>query len=395
MASIQTRTLKDGTATFRVGWRENGKLVWSPAIGSPEGAVEMKNLVERQGSAVALATLAARSGRNSSSAAPLLREHLEDHLEQLAASATPGTVAGNRAMAARTWLPRLGAMPVDKITREHVISWVAWQRTQETRASRLARERAVTKGAEVPPVRTYSPKSIANAHGLLSGVLSSAVEAELIPRNVARGVTLPSDSAEHEMEVFTDDEWVRFIAAMQEHYRPLTRFLLATGCRIGEATAVQVRDLDLKRRTVRIRRAWKKGEKGVYLGAPKTKRGVRTLLLPPAILDELAHLTKGKPSDALVFTTAQGKRIPAGNFRNRQWERALERAGITKHITPHGLRHTSASWLLADGVSPIVVQHRLGHESLATTSKVYAHLLTDEQVGAAAVMARALPQIEG
>ncbi|WP_419404242.1 tyrosine-type recombinase/integrase, partial [Micrococcus sp. F3Y] len=54
-------------------------------------------------------------------------------------------------------------------------------------------------------------------------------------------------------------------------------------------------------------------------------------------------------------------------------------AGIAKHLTPHSLRHTFASWALMDGVPAQVVQHRLGHESLQTTSRVYAHLLLDAQ----------------
>ncbi|MCV2396179.1 site-specific integrase [Actinotalea sp. M2MS4P-6] len=197
---------------------------------------------------------------------------------------------------------------------------------------------------------------------------------------------LPSDQADAEMEIFTDQESTRFIVAVDPHYQPLTRFLLATGCRFGEAAAVQAGDLDPDARTVRIRRAWKKGETGVYLGAPKTRRSTRAVVLPPALASELADLASGLTHDELLFTSRQGRRIQAQHYRERFWLPALERAGITKHLTPHSLRHTGASWLLARNVSPIVVQHRLGHESLSTTSKVYAHLLTDEQLGAAAAM---------
>lgn len=379
MASIALRTRSDGTTVYRVSYRRDGVQHWTPTIVTGEGAAEMKQLIERLGPDAALAILRQRSGRDTSTTL-LLSERFEKHLDLLAGDATPGTIDGYRGMAARTWLPRLGPMPLGAITREAVVEWVAWQRQQETRTG-----------------KPYSPKSIANAHGLLSSVLAGAVDADLIPRNVARGVGLPSDAADHEMEVLTPDEWARLIEAMDEHYRPMTRFLLSVGCRIGEATAVQVRDLDAARSTVRIRRAWKKGAKdGRYLGSTKSKRGVRTVVLPRDLSDELAELTAGKDAEALVFIGPQGGRVQAQHYRNRQWAKALAGAGITKHITPHGLRHTSASWLLAAGVSPIVVQHRLGHESLSTTSKVYAHLLTDAQVGAVDVMERAMRvQIEG
>lgn len=377
MASIVNRTRSDGTDTYRIAYRQGGKLCWTPTIPTAEGAAEMLDLVKRLGPDAALAILRQRTGRDETSA-PLLRDALEHHLKGVAAVRSRGTAPEYRRVAHRTWLPRLGDVPVDALTREAVVEWVAWQREQTS-----------ARG------RPYAPKTIANAHGLLSGVLKDAVEAGWARSNVAAGVPLPSDMQASEMEVLDAEEWARFITAMDEHYRPLTWFLLAVGCRIGEATALQVRDLDPVRSTIRIRRAWKRAERGVYLGSPKSKRSVRTVLLPRDLTATLVDLTAGREADALIFTTRTGRKIDPEHYRSRQWARAIRAAEITKHITPHGLRHTSASWQLAEGVSPIVVQHRLGHESLATTSKVYAHLLTDAQVAAVQVMQRAAPaQIE-
>lgn len=413
MASINRRIATDGSETYRVGYRvtaDTGKRVlrWTPTIRTAAGAAEMKELIERIGPDAALAILTRRTGRDTKTGAPLLSEHFERHLTLLEADVSQGTGPEYRRMAERTWLPRLGAMPLDAITREDVIEWVAWQRRQETHRSKIARAKAARHndtckpGGEVntPKVQTYSPKSIKNAHGLLSSVLASAVESGRITKNVAKGIGLPSDAAEGEMEIFTEAEWVRFYAEIQPHYRPLTLFLIATGCRIGEATAVQAGDFDLDAElpTVRIRRAWKKGETGVYLGSPKSRRALRTIVLPPGLVVELRPLIAGKRFDDLAFTAVEGGRIPAHRFRERQWGRAMKKAGITKRLTPHSLRHTSASWQLTAGVPAQVVQHRLGHESLSTTSKVYAHLMTDAQAGAAAVTQRAisgsLPQIE-
>ena len=409
MASIQTRTTKAGEPTHRVGYMHDSKdgrgrrLQWTHSVASADAAVEMKNLFEKLGPELALATIAARIGRDVETM-PLLRDRLDKHLEDLAAHATPGTIADYRKMAARTWLDRLGDLPLDSITRDHVVEWVAWQRAQETERSAKRRAKARAAGQSEPSVETVAPKSIANAHGFLSSVLAGAVEAEIISRNVARGVTLPDDAETPEMEIFTEEEWQAFYSAIPLHYRPLTLFLVATGVRISEATAVQVRDLDLTRSrpTVSIRRAWKKGAANARkLGSPKSKRGRRTIVLPPELHDDLVRLAQGRDARAFLFTGPRGAVIHPNNFRERQWARAKKAAGITKDVTPHSLRHTSASWLLGAGVAPQVVQHRLGHESLATTSKVYAHLLTDAQVAAADVTAGALrlvapgtPQIE-
>lgn len=399
MASIQPRTNKAGETTYRVGYMHDKgdgrgrRLCWTHTVSDPNAAVGMKDLFDRLGPDLALATIAARIGRDTEEGAPLLRERLKKHLELLGAHCTPGTIEDYRKMARRTWLDRLGDLPIDAITREHVEEWVAWQRTQETERSRKARAKARAADKPEPPVECVTPKSIANAHGFLSSVLGKAVEAELIPRNVARGVTLPDDDEEPEKEIFTEEEWQAFYDAIDKHYRPLTLFLIATGVRIGEATAVQVRDIDLSgaRPTVKIQRAWKKGKRNArQLGSVKSKAGKRTILLPEELHDDLARLVRGRDARAFLFVGPRGAVIHPNNFRERQWARAKAAAGITKEVTPHSLRHTSASWLLGSGVAPNVVQHRLGHESLATTSKVYAHLLTDAQVAAAQVTSKAL-----
>ena len=390
---------KGGAISWHVRFRVRGhanpvKETFGPFLDDPDGsrayreARKFADLVETAGGDAARATR--RQGEDSARTMPTLRTWFDQHLEAVASYAAEGTTYGYRREAERTWLPHLGGLALDAITRDAITRWVTWQRGQETARSVKAREKARAAGLPEPPKVLVSQKTLKNAHGLLSSVLQAAVEAELIPRNVAKGMTLPSDEEEHEMEVFTVDEWDRMYAALPEHWRPLALFLLVIGARIGEASAVMVKDIDLGAGTVRLRRAWKKGERDSrYLGTTKTRRGVRTVVMGPALTEALRPLVEGREADALVFTAPEGGRVYAQHFRNRVWQPALERAGITKHVTPHGLRHTSASWLLGKGVAPQVVQHRLGHESLSTTSKVYAHLLTDAQLAAVEVMDQA------
>jgi integrase len=74
---------------------------------------------------------------------------------------------------------------------------------------------------------------------------------------------------------------------------------------------------------------------------------------------------------------------------NQSLTRALRRAGLVdaegvRGVTPHGLRHTAASLMLAAGVPLIVVSRQLGHANPNVTAQVYAHLLGDSQLDAAA-----------
>lgn len=392
---------------FRVDGKQNPVKETFSVDGDPSGAqakVEAERfarLVDKVGGTAARATR--RTGEDSARDMPTLRTWFEQHLASVSTYTTTGTPDGYRKDAERTWLPHLGHLPLDAITRDAVVKWVAWQREQETARSKAAREKAAAGGEPLPEKRLVRPKTIKNAHGLLSSTLQAAVDADpqLITRNPAKGVRLPSDQADTEKEILTHAEWELLRAAIPAYWLPLTTFLIVTGVRIGEASAVQMRDLDLDSPTptVRIRRAWKKGERDSrYLGSTKSRRGVRTIRIGTDLADLLRPLVTDDP-EALVFTGVQGGRVQAQHFNTRVWKKALADAGITKAITPHGLRHTSASWMLMAGVAPQVVQHRLGHESLSTTSKIYAHLLTDAQADAATLLdAAARPsarQIEG
>lgn len=377
MATIQTRIKKDGTTTYRVGFRENGKLVWLPSMTHESGAKKIKRIVEdpRRGPAVARKILNAAAQTRGIS----LTDFMPKYLESRALRCTPGTIAGYRREAERTFLLHLGEMPVESIDRDTVRDWILWQSRQHTHRSIQARERAEARGHDLPPLEVVSPKTVRNAHSLLSSVLFYAVTEGILPSNPAHGLDTPDDDVREEKDIFTRAEWERFNEAMTPHYRPLIAAMLVTGARWGEVTALQVRDLDLAAGSIYIRRAWKKGEKGVVAGVPKSARSIRPILIPDWACHVLARQIEGRDAHDLVFTSPEGRMVHRTNFVTRHWQRALERAGITKHLTPHSLRHTFASWALMAGVAPQTVQHRLGHESLETTSKVYAHLLLDEQ----------------
>jgi integrase len=80
--------------------------------------------------------------------------------------------------------------------------------------------------------------------------------------------------------------------------------------------------------------------------------------------------------------------LPTGKPLHREYVgqalKAASKAAGVKRITVHGLRHTSATLLLAAGVQPHVVQRRLGHANISITLGTYAHCLPSQQADAAA-----------
>lgn len=258
----------------------------------------------------------------------------------------------------RVWSPRLGHLPANRVTTDDI-------------------RRAVNQLGD-----TYSHKSLQNQRGLLSGVLGRAVDLGHLPKNPAKGVRLPrgQEADRVEMRIITPAEFADVLERIPEHYRPFVRFLYGTGCRWGEAVALQVQDVALP--NVRIRRALKWSPDGPRLvGATKTRRSNRTVVVGDVMLDDLRDACHSKAGTDLVFTAPRGGAILHRTFWSRVWLPAVN--NLTPRPRIHDLRHSHASILLAAGVPIHVVQARLGHESINTTVNTYSHLLPDAQVAAA------------
>ncbi|WP_103061553.1 tyrosine-type recombinase/integrase [Actinomyces qiguomingii] len=331
------------------------------------------DLVSALGGPAALAALDAADAERE---VPTLRVWFSAYLERVGTYATPGTVAGYRSQYRRYLDGPLGSLLLTQITRQVVVAWVG--------AMRATQARPRTQGAASRPL---SSKTIREAQRLLSQCLKTAVEEGLIQANPAQGVRVPSDDVKGASTTFlTRDELGLLIDAVDPYWRPLVSFLAGTGTRFGEATALQVADLDLTAAppTARICRAWKKGDKGVYLGGTKGAT-TRTIALPRPLARQLGDMTAGRPAEALVFTSRNGARIQSQHFSTRVWRPALARAreaGLTKTPRVHDLRHTHASLLLGAGVPIIAVQRRLGHKSITTTVDTYGHLTPDAYAAA-------------
>jgi integrase len=199
----------------------------------------------------------------------------------------------------------------------------------------------------------------------------------------------------------TPDELRLILARVDQHYRPLVMFLARTGCRFGEATAVDVGSVDLEHATVRIDRAVKRSAQGTfYIGSPKSRRSKRTITLDPQLVDALRPHVAGRHT-GLLFRTHEGQRVSHSNFYGRKWTAALDAASrcdthleepctcpgvLRRRPRVHDLRHSHASWLIAAGVPLPIVQARLGHESIKTTVDLYGHLAEDADRVAAEAM---------
>lgn len=147
----------------------------------------------------------------------------------------------------------------------------------------------------------------------------------------------------------------------------MVEMLYAAGLRVGELTALDLDDLDLERRTVRVLGKGNK-ERVVPFGQP-AGRALQSWITSgrPAL--------SGKSSGPALFLGVRGRRIDQRQVR-AVVRRALEQLGETKARSPHALRHSMATHLLDGGADLRAVQEMLGHSSLATT-QIYTHVSVD------------------
>ncbi len=150
--------------------------------------------------------------------------------------------------------------------------------------------------------------------------------------------------------------------------RALLEVLYGTGARISEAVGLAVDDLDLVDRTVLLRGKGSK-ERLVPFGAYAAEA------IDAYLVRSRPELVSAATPGGALFLNSRGGRLS----RQSAWAvltRAAERAGVTRDVSPHTLRHSFATHLLDGGADVRVVQELLGHASV-TTTQVYTLVTVD------------------
>lgn len=272
-------------------------------------------------------------------------------------------------------LPKWGQRPIGSITRAQVEQWV-----QELLEGRAPHVFAVRRAARPLSVRTV--RYLVSV--VLAGVVNYAVSHKYLQVSPLTGVRLPraQKSEIEELPVLTVEQLEQVAGHCAElagapQYRVLVQLLGYCGLRIGEATALQVRDLDLSARRATVRRTWTLNKEGRRrLGTPKTGRA-REIPVPGFLAEELEVLAVGKALTDFVFQNRHGEAIDGRLFSIRIWQTARKSLGLD-HITVHDLRHTAASLAIKAGADILIVQRMLGHANASQTLNTYSHLFPDK-----------------
>jgi integrase len=253
-------------------------------------------------------------------------------------------------------LPSFGSTPIDKIKRKDLKAFF---------------DRLLSEGV--------SPSTLTPIRAPISGILSHALDSELIESNPLAGLKLISKKTSLDIEPLSKDEAALLLESAQQHedgtYYPPILLALRTGMRIGEIRALKWKDLDFENRLIEVKRSCRQGR----ITKPKNRKG-RKVDMSIQLAEVLRELKRkkwkkyaGKDVPQWVFANVRGGRLRHNTFRNALTS-CLKKAGL-RYIRIHDLRHTYATIRLLSGHNIGDVSYQLGHSSIKITYDTYGHWL--------------------
>ena len=239
-----------------------------------------------------------------------------------------------------------------------------------------------------------SPRTAAHCRAVLRAALSDAEKWGEISRNVAKLADAPHLPVPQPV-VLSPDQVREIIEALPEpSLRRLAVVAIHSGLRLGEELGLRWVDVDLEGHALHVRQCLQRVGGTYQLVEPKSSTSRRVVALPESALEALreerrdqaaARLAAGgrwhQPIPDLCFTTAAGQ-PRNGTSVTHLFQDALQRAGLP-HLRWHDLRAAHGSLLLAGGTDISVVSRRLGHSSIALTSRHYGGVADALQQAAA------------
>lgn len=240
-------------------------------------------------------------------------------------------------------------------------------------------------------LKELAPGTVKHYHSIFKTAVNAAVTNKTIAENNFKSIRI-NDSQKKENNFLSAKELNTLldVAKKEAHITDYTLILTlaSTGMRKGEANGLKWKDIDFKKKTIKIERT--RDEHGVR--PPKTTNSYRTIPIDNTLIAQLElyriwckkkmfSLGKHLSNDDFVFISSNGIVRNDHMAINEALERIIKKAKV-KRITPHGLRHTHATILLNKGMSATTVAKRLGNTAVEIY-RTYGH--SDEEADRQAV----------
>ena len=237
-----------------------------------------------------------------------------------------------------------GDLPIDQITPLQIIEYLR----------RLSKE-------------GYSQKLLRNRKSVMHGIMDEAVITGEIRQNPGSDLPVIKGKSPEKRPPASEDDLQKIESSKTtSNYARLFYFMEYTGCRRGEAVAIQQKHIDRENKKARIEQAVVYRTQIPEIKKPKTAAGIREVDLYDNVLEILPEYDD--PETFVFFPEG----LPHETALRRGIERYRESQGIT--ATPHQLRHSYASMLHTANVKAKDAQQLLGHSSIVVTEDIYTSL---------------------
>lgn len=324
---------------------------------------------------------------------------------------SPVTAANYRHMLDCRILPKLGDIPVDRLTPGKLADFMAaialeGRISQRKPDDQLKRPRRPSDAAKLSrdPHRPLSGRTLCAYYDLIDTMLDHAVQWEILWRNPMVNVDRPT-FRKKPVKYLDDDQAVELLRylAQEENlsYRCAVLLALTTGMRLGEVDGLTWSDVNFRKCTIDISKSLKyTGQTGTFIGDTKSEHSQRVIALPAgmmALLDQTKRQQEEREQLLGDRWHGYGRIVCDWDGRAFHHDTASKwfRRFARQHgfdVTFHQLRHTHATLLFANNIDAVAIASRLGHADAGTTLRIYAHALKSRDLASAAAMQTILDQ---
>ena len=306
---------------------------------------------------------------------------LRDYAEKQLA---PKTLFRYRQLLDSRIIPALGKLKLETIKPNHLLSF--YSNLAEPGIRKDKRKNDPDSETEIQ-LEGLSERTILHHHRLIHTILATAVQWQYIVNNPASRVKAPK-VPKKPAAVYDQEQTTALLAAVQSEpfkYQVITLLAIATGMRQGEIMGLTWKHVNYDSNFIQVQQAaqYLPG-KGRFLKDPKNETSKRTISVPSTVMDILKQYKKHQAEERLqlgdkwkasdmLFTSWDGQPMYP-NEMSTWFPKFLKRHNL-QPLPFHGLRHTSATLLIAEGLTATDLSRRLGHSTTSTTMNIYAHSL--------------------
>lgn len=238
---------------------------------------------------------------------------------------------------------------------------------------------------------------ISHLKDTMTSMFFQAQKNEIIIKNPAISLSIPKNAVKGTHRSLSPEEEKLMLSLAESHRHGVWILCMYyCGLRVGELAALKVKDIDINKKTIYIRRAFESAT--TKEKETKTKAGERIVPVPDVFMGIINKHIENKNADEYVFTTSKNSPITTTQFDKyfNTFKRDMDiKSGAvvennkivssvwndywkTNPLTPYCLRHTYCTNLQKVGIPLNVAKYLMGHSSIKMTAEIYTHQTEDQ-----------------